>query len=90
MAACRRYPPTDVDRHAHKRYITPLAAARAAPLGISLTVEQRTLTPSVLVRIQDPQPWFPHISQSFGGTSIFGVCHVFQGVRHSRRIKGLN
>ena len=25
-------------------------------LGISLTVEQRTLTPSVLVRIQDPQP----------------------------------
>lgn len=30
--------------------------APAGPLGISLTVEQRTLTPSVLVRIQDPQP----------------------------------
>ncbi len=25
-------------------------------LGISLMVEQRTLTPSVLVRVQDPQP----------------------------------
>ena len=40
-------------------------------LGISLTVEQRTLTPSVLVRIQDPQPvksatltTFPHAQRS--------------------------
>ena len=35
------------------------SAFRACPLGDSSTVEQRTLTPLILVRIQVPQPRFP-------------------------------
>ena len=49
----------------HLDYRDRAAGQRAAPaqraarlLGNSLTVEQRTLTPSVLVRIQVPQPAF--------------------------------
>ena len=41
------------DMSAHKAWVHQTADEL---LGISLTVERRTLTPLVLVRIQDPQP----------------------------------
>ena len=48
------------------------------PLGNSLTVEQRTLTPSVLVRIQVPQPSFPigTVSAALGRANFPNVSRV--------------
>ena len=47
-----------VSRIPEQVYVSPLPdKASDAPVGDSLMVEQRTLTPLVLVRIQVPQPF---------------------------------
>src|SRR5271167_4080726 len=53
--------------------LTPPAPSRERPLGDSSTVELRTLTPSILVRIQVPQP-----NKSLKVLKFINWCH-----RHS-------
>lgn len=67
-----------------------------APMGDSLTVEQRTLTPLVLVRIQVPQPDFSQVLdlyklclrwQGVGNRIVIQACHttVIHHDRHTPR-----
>jgi hypothetical protein len=67
-------------RHAHAR-----KRAFRRPLGDSSTVEQRTLTPSILVRIQVPQPNL--IFRQFGALSRLGAGSG--SGRFRKHVKGL-
>ena len=64
----------------------PYRPRRSILLGNRLMVGQRTLTPSILVRVQVPQPFFQVINNAFLEQNIALVDSIFQLYLNSSKV----